>query len=248
MKRFWSAKELRGRFYSPERFNNDAPFLAEIKKRSTTQTRILDAGAGRGEKFSYNLKGCVAKMVGADLDPKVVDNPCLDFGVVTDLSQLPFPDGYFDLVFSRYVLEHIQHPKIFLTELRRVLRPDGQFVFLTPNKWHYMSLFSRLTPHRFHAFYNRLRGRLGEDTFPTVYRMNTRRTIRSLFSQAGFLEEKLYLLECNPNYLMFSTPSFLAGIAYERMVSFFAFLEDFRINIIGVFRRKELINLGKDDL
>jgi len=43
-----------------------------------------------------------------------------------DAHQLAFPDGSFDLVYARYVLEHVAAPERVLGEMRRVTRPGGR--------------------------------------------------------------------------------------------------------------------------
>ena len=44
---------------------------------------------------------------------------------VTDIYQLPFPDGTFDAVFANGVLMHLREPGRALAEMHRVLRPGG---------------------------------------------------------------------------------------------------------------------------
>jgi SAM-dependent methyltransferase len=44
--------------------------------------------------------------------------------------QLPFPDGSVDTVVSTFVLCTVEAPDLALREIARVLRPDGQFLFL----------------------------------------------------------------------------------------------------------------------
>ena len=48
----------------------------------------------------------------------------LEFAV-SDTTKLPAPDGSFDLVVTWSAFEHIDDPATVLTEIRRVLRPDG---------------------------------------------------------------------------------------------------------------------------
>jgi SAM-dependent methyltransferase len=44
--------------------------------------------------------------------------------------RLPFPDGSVDTVVSTFVLCTVDDPELALREIARVLRPDGQFLFL----------------------------------------------------------------------------------------------------------------------
>jgi SAM-dependent methyltransferase len=81
------------------------------------EARVLDIGAGAGQRNAYALKGRVAEMVGVDMDPRVITNPLLDLGVVVDGTQLPFDDASFDVVFSIYVLEHVADPAPFAAEV-----------------------------------------------------------------------------------------------------------------------------------
>lgn len=48
---------------------------------------------------------------------------------------LPIEDKYFNVVISESVIEHIHNPSIFLSELNRVLKPDGRVIILIPD-WH----------------------------------------------------------------------------------------------------------------
>jgi SAM-dependent methyltransferase len=176
-------------------------------------------------------------MVGVDVDPRVRDNPLLDEGVIADAYQLPFQAESFDVAFAIYVLEHIEEPQTFVREIARVLRPGGVFLALTPNRLHYVSIVASLTPLGFHRWYNRRRGRPAEDTFPTYYRMNCRSVLERQFGQSGFETVQLAMIEVQPNYLAFCTPSFLLGAAYERLVNSTEWLAGFRVNIIAKFRK-----------
>ncbi len=196
---------------------------------------MLDLGAGAG-KNSYDLKGRVRSIVGVDFDPRVSDNPLLDRGVAVKPGPLPFDDSSFDVVFAIYVLEHVNNPAELVAEIRRVLRPGGIFLALTPNRYHYVSVIASATPTSFHKWLNKRRGREMEDTFPTVYQMNTRRALLRYFAR-GFECVRLDTIEVAPNYLRFWTPAFLLGALYERIVNRFDRLAPFRVNILCAFRK-----------
>ena len=116
------------------------------------------------------------------------------------------------------------------------------FVFLTPNRWHYVTLISRITPPSFHTWLNRRRGRDDADTFPTRYRLNSSRQLEKHFARAGFVLESLTYRECCPNYLKFSRPLFLLGVLYERTVNRFEILRFLRVNLVGTFRKEGIAN------
>lgn len=57
---------------------------------------------------------------------------------------LPYPDDFFDLVFSHEVLEHVQDDRASAAEMVRVLRPGGRAIIFAPN---------RLYPFETHGHY-----------------------------------------------------------------------------------------------
>ena len=157
---------IRERLYAPDRLDNDVFFRRMIYDSVDSSMRVLDAGAGAGDLFSYDLKNRVREIVGVDLDLRVETNPQLHRGISANLESIPLEGESFDIVFSRYVLEHVTYPAKFLGEMHRVLKPGGRFLFLTPNKKHYVALGARFTPQKFHLWFNRKRGREEADTFP----------------------------------------------------------------------------------
>jgi ubiquinone/menaquinone biosynthesis C-methylase UbiE len=43
-----------------------------------------------------------------------------------DAHTIEFPDASFDIVYARYLLEHVSRPDVVLSEMRRVVRPGGR--------------------------------------------------------------------------------------------------------------------------
>lgn len=198
---------------------------------------VLDLGAGAGARNTYALRGRVRRLVGVDYDPRVGSNPLLDAGIRGDVTALPFRDSTFDVVFAIYVLEHVTQPTMLAAEIHRVLRPGGLFVTLTPNVAHYATLAARLTPTAFHRWFNERRGRLHADTFPTAYRLNSKRALTAHFAAAGLERLAVEGVEVQPNYLTFSTVAFLGGVVYERIVNASERLSAIRVNLIASFRK-----------
>lgn len=59
--------------------------------------------------------------------------PNVEF-VLATVPPLPFADATFDFVVSFQVIEHIKRDKLFISEVRRVLKPGGRFIVSTPNR------------------------------------------------------------------------------------------------------------------
>lgn len=103
--------------------------LAEL----TGAEKVLDAGCGPGHTaLTFALHA--QSVVGVDLAPAMLaqgrrlaiqrDLANVDFRE-GDVQALPFEDGIFDLVVSRYSAHHWPEPARALSEFRRVLRKDG---------------------------------------------------------------------------------------------------------------------------
>jgi ubiquinone/menaquinone biosynthesis C-methylase UbiE len=117
-------RKIDQKFY-PQYENNwdDKLFRKFIIDEISDDSIILDLGAGAGIVEEMNFKGFGKKICGVDLDDRVVDNPFLDEGKVADASGIPYPDNYFDIVFSDNVLEHLDKPIEVFNEVNRVLKP-----------------------------------------------------------------------------------------------------------------------------
>ena len=96
---------------------------------------VLEVGAGTGHNLRW-YPDAVTRLLITEPDPymrrrlqqKVGDREAqvLDAGV----DPLPFPDRSFDAVVATLVLCSVPDPAAALAEIRRVLRPDGRFVYI----------------------------------------------------------------------------------------------------------------------
>ncbi len=216
---------------------DDEIFRQKILGVLKTDATVLDLGAGAGYVQAMNFRGLARKVCGVDLDPRVTANPFLDEGIVSDVGAIPYPDGSFDIVFADNVMEHLARPDEVFSEIRRVLRPGGRLLFKTPNRNHYMPLIARLTPHSFHQWFNRRRGRNEADTFPTCYRCNSRAQVRTLATRAGLQIEAIDLIEGRPEYLRITGLTYIFGMLYERLVNATSMLAGLRILIIATLTK-----------
>jgi len=226
------------RFYPGATKNwDDERFRDAILAVLRPEDELLDLGAGAGIVAAMNFRGAAQRVCGIDLDPRVTENPFLDEGRVSDGSRIPYPDHSFDVVISDNVLEHLDEPLAVFREVSRVLRPGGRFLFKTPNATHYMPLIARCTPHAFHRAVNRLRGRNGDDTFPTRYRANSPRALRRLARGAGLDLVRVERVEHRPEYLRLHPLTYALGLAYERLVNLHEVFAPLRVVLLGEMQK-----------
>jgi ubiquinone/menaquinone biosynthesis C-methylase UbiE len=107
-------------------------------------SHVLDAGCGSGRHLRALAKLPDLKIVGIDRNAKDVaealtalknmpDALSSDYRVTqADINALPFDDAAFDCVICSEVLEHIPEHEKALSELVRVLKPQGQLVVSVP--------------------------------------------------------------------------------------------------------------------
>jgi SAM-dependent methyltransferase len=170
-----------------------------------------------------------------DVEPTVLSNEDLDEAHLIDGIHLPYPDGYFDAVYSDWTMEHVEQPDLLLREVHRVLRPGASYWFKTSNLHHYVTLVSAMTPHRFHVWLLRTAGIRTDrtSTWPTYYRCNTRAKVQALTARAGFSTCEFRMVEPEPTYLTFSRLAFMLGVAYERLVNRSVWLAEFRLILLS---------------
>jgi SAM-dependent methyltransferase len=226
------------RFYylKPEFINGTVEFHGMIGRSASATTRILEIGAGPDNETSRYLAS-IGTVVGVDVSDEIKDNKSLAEYFVYDGEKLPIPDACVDLCVSNYVLEHVQNPAVHFKEVGRVLRSGGRYAFRTPNFYHYVPFGAWLLPHSMHiALANRLRklGPEAHDPYPTMYRANTRRTLKRLAEATGLQVEELRMIEKEPSYGRAHPLIFFPMLAYERFVNSSQFLAAFRVNVLGV--------------
>jgi ubiquinone/menaquinone biosynthesis C-methylase UbiE len=95
------------------------------------RTAVLDLGCGSGP-FADSLKRhCgVRELVGIDMDPGCIEiaRPKYDQAIVFEITQtLPFPDAYFDAVYSLDFFGHVEFRRKndLIREIFRITKPGG---------------------------------------------------------------------------------------------------------------------------
>ena len=101
--------------------------------------RVLDVATGTGD-MALELARQTSSVVGLDLCPEMLSRgqaktekkglgSSVDF-IVGDALTLPFSDNSFDCALNGFALRNVADIKLFLTELRRVVKPGGRVVCL----------------------------------------------------------------------------------------------------------------------
>ncbi len=95
---------------------------------------LLEAGVGRGEHLrAFKDLGLIT--TGLDISPVAKEiSPDLDINI-SDIGNktLPYPDNYFDVVYSKSFIEHINEVELYFQEVFRILKPGGIVLNLTPD-------------------------------------------------------------------------------------------------------------------
>lgn len=99
---------------------------------------VLDAGCGQGYG-TFFLSQTARKIFGIDIAPETINDAKKNYirsnlyFKIMDITNMEFPDNFFDIVCSFEVIEHLDNYETFLTEVARVLKPSGYFFISTPN-------------------------------------------------------------------------------------------------------------------
>ncbi len=123
-------------------------------RRFAKGKNVLDAACGTGYGSAL-LAETAQAVVGVDVARNAVDYarrhfPAPNFQLAqTDCLALPFSADRFGLVVAFEIIEHLDQPETFLTELRRVLDPAGALILSTPNRLYYTDEREEINPfHR----------------------------------------------------------------------------------------------------
>ncbi|HEC67089.1 MAG TPA: class I SAM-dependent methyltransferase, partial [bacterium] len=191
-------------------------YKAEIAPLINKNMVVLEAGCGFSNLFTDQYEKA-KKVIGVDISQEYLNaNTTLEHKVLAPLEDMPqIPTGSIDLVVSSWVLEHIQNSQKAFSEISRVLKPGGKFVFLTPNEFNYVVIINKILPV---TLRNKLSKKLTEnltvDPMPATYQANNVFKINILAKKNGLRKIKL-ILNGDPTYLAISRIFFYIGITFE---------------------------------
>jgi SAM-dependent methyltransferase len=107
----YDSKKIKSLFLPRSHSLNVSDKIKKLLLQLPPEAKILDLGSG-SRRLARNV---------VNLDMKPSD----EVDVVADAIALPFQSESFDCVIVQAVLEHVPEPKSVITEIERILKPDG---------------------------------------------------------------------------------------------------------------------------
>ena len=193
--------------YVPDSDYHENRYASALDKVIAPGAVWLDLGAGRQVHWGWlgastrELSLRARLLLGADLvGPHIRRNKSLSAAVLADARWLPFRDRTFDVVSANMVVEHLELPVAVFTEVARLLRPGGLFVFSTPNRNNPVVRASAmvLSARARRSLSQAVERRDPAHIFPTWYRCNTPSDIATTASKAGLRVRQVDLFSSFP--------------------------------------------------
>lgn len=96
--------------------------------------KVLEVGCGNGSRLTA-LRKNGWDAIGQDVDEEAVKYAKSkgEKVILGSLDQIDCPENSFDAVVSNHVFEHVSNPLQFLADCKRLMKPNGRLVVITPN-------------------------------------------------------------------------------------------------------------------
>lgn len=185
-----------------------------------TNPVIVDVGGGRLTPFAKKLKKN-HKLIVLDADKNELKlNKDADKKNIVQDNLIPLKENSADLVVSRYTLEHLNNPEIFIKNSFKILKRGGCSIHLFSCKYAPFSIINQLLPNKLSQLLlnkfvpnsKHIRG------YKTYYKYCYYSKIIDVFKKNGFEITNIYLSYYQSRYFSFFPPLYLLSIFYEFII------------------------------
>jgi SAM-dependent methyltransferase len=149
-----------------------------LKENSGGQPKVLDIGCATGVMLAF-LRDRGWQTTGVEISP-AAEYARNERGLDVyrhNLNDCRFPPESFDLALASHVVEHLNDPHAFFSELRRILRRGAYLILITPN---------------IGGFQSRLLGSHWRSAIFDHLYLFSKRTITAMLRKQGFESEGIY--------------------------------------------------------
>jgi SAM-dependent methyltransferase len=151
-----------------------------IKKQARPGIPLEILEAGCGPSWLLDLEELDYRLTGVDVNEKALDlrknqTQDLDATFVGDLRTIKLENGFYDVIYCSYVLEHIDGVSQVLKNFRKWLKPGGMLILRIPDGESVYGFVTKISPFWLHLFYKKvvkrkpMAGKPGHGPFPTVH-------------------------------------------------------------------------------
>lgn len=164
-----------------------------------TDAKVLDLGCGIGLN-TPSIAKYFPDTIACDIDPELetaTKNFLSGFNIKIPVinyngNKLPFKNGTFDIVNCIEVIEHAANPDLLLSEIKRVLKPNGILHITSPNKYwpieaHYRLPFLSYLPKKLADIYVRIFKK--DERFDGIYIIPTYKKFLSMLDKYFEVED-----------------------------------------------------------
>ncbi len=166
-----------------------------IEKQLENSPYWLDIGARNNNRLRVHPQAKFAVGLDPEAEGEVYTDRTNTF-CRGSVYELPFKSGQFDFITSRFVFEHLEHPRKALQRISEALKPGSLALIETTNKNNPLIVIARIIPFSIkkkiikHLFKDNPSG-----TYKTFYALNTPAAIKHFnFKDTGLKLENYYII------------------------------------------------------
>ena len=155
-----------------------AKYIREVAEKCNRSVEVLEAGCGR--RWSLSTQDISMRLTGVDLDSLALKHRIdvikdLDVAIESDLLEVELDDASFDVIYSAFVLEHVEAADVAMLKFAQWLAPEGVLLLKIPDPVSVHGFVTKNTPHWIHVLYKKYiegrpnAGKPGHEPYPTYY-------------------------------------------------------------------------------